>query len=63
MMKAFELLTGQWLFKPKASSARGWTEEDQHLQRMIEYTGEIFPEDMLMESSRGTHYFDESGTV
>ncbi|KZS94824.1 kinase-like protein [Sistotremastrum niveocremeum HHB9708] len=48
----FELLTGAWLFNPQAE--KGWTTEDDALAKMIEYTGESFPDEMTGEDGRST---------
>lgn len=59
----FELLTGAWLFNPKPED--GWTVEDDALAKMIEYTGEAFPDEMTGEdgrsAGRSSEYF-ENGT-
>ncbi|KAJ7600877.1 kinase-like protein [Mycena floridula] len=53
---AFELLTGRWLFK--LTAGEGWTVEDDHLAKMMEFTGETFPEEM-----RDPSFFDAFGNL
>lgn len=57
----FELLTGRWLFHPEAGDT--WTEEDDHLARMLELTGDEFTPQMLGFSANRDEYFDEDGKL
>lgn len=59
--KAFELLTGRWLFHPE-DGGEDWSIEEDHLAKMLELTGERFSDAMLQRSHRRDDYFDKAGT-
>jgi serine/threonine-protein kinase SRPK3 len=58
-LQTFELITGHWLFKPKAGDV--WQREDDHLAQMMELTGEKFSTRLLERSRLRNHYFDDAG--
>jgi serine/threonine protein kinase len=39
-----------------------WSRGEDHLAKMIEVTGEVFPSDLASTSSLGRKYFDDAGT-
>ena len=55
------MLVGRWLFHPVDGDG-DWTEEDDHLAKMMELTSERFGEDMLSRSTRRQEFFDPGGT-
>ncbi|THH11300.1 hypothetical protein EW146_g8092 [Bondarzewia mesenterica] len=57
----FELLTGLWAFHPK--SGADFDLEDDHLGRMLELTGERFPQAMLARAELSQKYFDDHGNL
>ncbi|CDO70010.1 hypothetical protein BN946_scf184354.g12 [Trametes cinnabarina] len=57
----FELLVGRWLFHPEEGEE--WTEEDDHLAKMMELTGQHFPNSMLQRAQRRDEFFDDSGNL
>ncbi|KAF9066091.1 kinase-like protein [Rhodocollybia butyracea] len=57
----FEMLTGRWLFAPKAGS--DWSLEDDHLAKMVELTGEKFSASMLQRAHFRDRYFNENGDL
>ncbi|KAG8922968.1 hypothetical protein FRC02_011495 [Tulasnella sp. 418] len=58
---AFELLIGTAFFDPVAGKT--WKLEDNHLQRMLEVTGEKFSSKMLAQSKRREQYLDSDGSL
>ncbi|KAJ3753427.1 kinase-like domain-containing protein [Lentinula raphanica] len=58
----FELLVGRWLFHPEAGEP-DWTLEDDHLAKMMELTGQRFPNAMLARAQHRDKYFDEQGNL
>lgn len=58
----FEMLVGRWLFHP-VDGEGDWTIEDDHLAKMMELTGEAFPEEMLLRSAVRDDYFDVHGSL
>jgi serine/threonine-protein kinase SRPK3 len=58
-IQTFELLTGLWAFHPE--SGADFELEDDHLARMIELTGELFPQPLLARAELGNEYFDDHG--
>ncbi|KAI0806864.1 kinase-like domain-containing protein [Fomes fomentarius] len=57
----FELLVGRWLFQPE--EGEDWTAEDDHLAKMMELTGQSFPESMLHRAKRRKDFFDDAGNL
>ncbi|KIP04126.1 hypothetical protein PHLGIDRAFT_129704, partial [Phlebiopsis gigantea 11061_1 CR5-6] len=60
---AFEMLVGRWLFHP-VDGGDDWSLEDDHLAKMLEFTGEQFPASMLpggSPTSLASKYFDDQG--
>lgn len=57
--QTFELLVGRWLFHPE--EGEDWTAEDDHLAKMLELTGQSFPESMLQRAKRRKDFFDDAG--
>ncbi|KAI9057489.1 kinase-like protein [Trametes sanguinea] len=57
----FELLVGRWLFHPEPGEE--WTAEDDHLAKMMELTGQRFPESMLQRAHRREEFFDDAGNL
>lgn len=57
----FELLVGRGLFNPE--KGEGWTLEDNHLAKMIELTGQTFPDKMLGRAKLREDYFDNAGNL
>ncbi|OJA19610.1 hypothetical protein AZE42_13233 [Rhizopogon vesiculosus] len=60
-MQTFELLTGRWLFHPKAGET--WRVEDDHLAKMAELTGDDFSDKVLAKSRKRDEYFDKTGKL
>ncbi|KAL0957553.1 hypothetical protein HGRIS_001340 [Hohenbuehelia grisea] len=59
----FELLVGRWLFSPE-DGGDDWTQEDDHLAKMMELTGQFdFPQSVLERSQLKDKYFDETGNL
>lgn len=58
--QVFEMLVGRWLFHP-VDGGEDWTLEDDHLAKMIEFTGCRFSETMLQRAIRRKDYFDDEG--
>ena len=56
------MLVGRWLFHP-VDGGDDWCLEDDHLAKMMEFTGERFPQDMIARSQFGPDYFDEKGEL
>ena len=55
------MLVGRWLFHP-VDGGDDWALEDDHLAKMLEFTGEQFPATMVSkDQSCGERYFDEEG--
>ncbi|KAF9058690.1 kinase-like domain-containing protein [Rhodocollybia butyracea] len=58
----FELLVGRWLFDPEDAQP-DWSIEDDHLAKMMELTGQKFPEAMLSRAKERDKYFDKEGNL
>ncbi|KIP04132.1 hypothetical protein PHLGIDRAFT_206381 [Phlebiopsis gigantea 11061_1 CR5-6] len=58
----FEMLVGRWLFHP-VDGGEDWSLEDDHLAKMMEFTGERFPQDMITRAQFGSDYFDKKGSL
>ncbi|KIK62527.1 hypothetical protein GYMLUDRAFT_72747 [Collybiopsis luxurians FD-317 M1] len=58
----FELLVGHWLFDP-VDAQPDWGVEDDHLVKMMELTGQKFPDAMLAHAKERDKYFDKSGNL
>ena len=54
------MLVGRWLFHPE-DGGLDFSLEDDHLAKMMEFTGERFGKAMLERADRGAEYFDEDG--
>jgi serine/threonine-protein kinase SRPK3 len=52
-------LTGHWLFEPEGCEE--WSREDDHLAKMMEFTGEKFSTSLLERSLFRNVYFDNAG--
>ncbi|KAJ6595963.1 kinase-like domain-containing protein [Mycena sp. CBHHK59/15] len=57
----FELLVGRWLFEPE--EGEDWSIDDDHLAKMMELTGQSFPQSMLERSKRSKQYFADDGNL
>ncbi|KAJ3890276.1 kinase-like domain-containing protein [Lentinula edodes] len=55
----FELLVGRWLFDPEDAQP-DWSVEDDHLAKMMELTGQKFPDTMLARAKERDKYFDKN---
>ncbi|KAE9399800.1 kinase-like protein [Gymnopus androsaceus JB14] len=55
----FELLVGRWLFNPEDAQP-DWSVEDDHLAKMMELTGQQFPDAMLARAKERDRYFDKN---
>ena len=53
------MLVGRWLFHP-VDGGEDWRIEDDHLAKMIEFTGEDFPPEMW-KCPFAQDYFDSEG--
>lgn len=60
MVQTFELLVGRWLFDPEDAQP-DWSVEDDHLAKMMELTGQKFPDTMLARAKERDKYFDKDG--
>ncbi|KAJ4484003.1 kinase-like domain-containing protein [Lentinula lateritia] len=58
----FELLVGRWLFDPEDAQP-DWSVEDDHLAKMMELTGQKFPDTMLARAKERDKYFDKDGNL
>jgi serine/threonine-protein kinase SRPK3 len=58
-LKVFELLTGRWLFHPRAGKA--WTAEAYHLAHMGPLVESEFDPAIVGKGSKFNDYFDEEG--
>lgn len=58
----FELLTGDFLFQPKASKKNIYTRDEDHLALMIELLGD-FSLDFLKLGKKSSKYFDSKGNL
>ena len=56
------MLVGRWLFHP-IDGGDDWTLEDDHLAKMMEFTGETFSKEMRARARLGPQYFDNQGEV
>ncbi|KAJ7209761.1 kinase-like domain-containing protein, partial [Mycena pura] len=57
----FELLVGRWLFDPE--EGEDWSVEDDHLAKIMELTGQRFPQSMLDRAKRRKQYFSDDGNL
>jgi len=57
----FELITGDYLFDPKANCSEGYSRNDDHLALMIELMGP--PPSSLIKGAASSRYFDSSGRL
>ncbi|CEP01042.1 hypothetical protein PBRA_008354 [Plasmodiophora brassicae] len=57
----FELITGEYLFDPKADRSKGYTRNDDHLALMLELMGPAPPS--LIRGAASDKYFDSSGRL
>mmetsp|Transcript_9890 Transcript_9890/g.36869 ORF Transcript_9890/g.36869 Transcript_9890/m.36869 type:complete len:534 (-) Transcript_9890:25-1626(-) len=58
----FELVTGDFLFQPRASKTGAYTREEDHLALMIELLGE-FSQRQLRQGRSTSKYFTSKGTL
>ncbi|KAJ4489376.1 kinase-like domain-containing protein [Lentinula edodes] len=58
----FELLVGRWLFDPEDAQP-DWSVEDDHLAKMMELTGQKFPDTTLARAKERDKYFDKNGDL
>ena len=54
------MLVGRWLFHP-VDGGGDWSLEDDHLAKMLEFTGEQFHKGMLERAECRNLYFDDKG--
>lgn len=54
------MLVGRWLFHP-VDGGEEWTLEDDHLAKMMEFTGNRFSEAMLERAAGRDQYFNGEG--
>lgn len=57
------MLVGRWLFHP-VDGGDDWSLEEDHLAKMLEFTGEQFPTSMLpggSPTSLASKYLDDQG--
>ncbi|KAJ3868757.1 kinase-like domain-containing protein [Lentinula novae-zelandiae] len=58
----FELLVGRWLFDSEDAQP-DWSVEDDHLAKMMELTGQKFPDTMLARAKERDKYFNKDGNL
>ena len=61
-IQVFEMLVGRWLFHPEDGTP-DFSLEDDHLAKMMEFTGERFSAEMLGQARNRDKYFDRNGML
>jgi len=58
----FEMATGDFLFEPRNSSNKNYSQDDDHLAQMMELLGPM-PKSMALSGTRYNKIFDKNGQL